>query len=214
MTLSAGWIFCTNDNGAPKLPPGVADNAELATTAMEIHTITGGPSGFEHTHLLIGGAGLPSLDRVGEVDEHHRHMVAWYGNQYHQLTINATSHTHDLTVVNNGDGDVLSPDWYLTWWKGSDADAALIVADPDCVVACQAIAEQVEVEPGVFEEQFNELDDTLWTTAERTLWETRMGNVLAIILPPEINAGDKLVAYFCGALVSRPNQRERWLRGN
>ena len=207
----AGWIFCKNDSGKPHLPAGVGGSF---VNSLEIHTITGGPSGFEHTHLLIGGAALPSVDREGEADEYHRHMIAWYGSQYHQLTIGATNHQHDLTVVNNGNGDVLSPDWYLIWWKGSDADAALIVADPLCVVAVQAIAEQVEVEPGVFEEQFNELDDTLWTPIERTQWETRMEGVLAIALPPEIDSGQKLVEYFVGALVSRPNQRERWLRSN
>jgi len=215
----AGWIFCKNDNGSPHLPLGVGGSF---VNPLEIHTITGGPSGFEHTHLLIGGAALPSLDRVGQPDEHHRHMVAWYGNQYHQLTIGATNHQHDINppvetepgVFVPGDTEMMHADWFLIWWKGSDADGALIVADPECVIAVQAVGEQVEVEPGEFEEQFNELDDTLWTPAERTLWENRMGSVLAITLPPEVNAGDKLVAYFCGALVGRPNQRERWLRGN
>jgi len=204
----AAWLFAKNDNGTPKLPLGVTGGF---VNSLQVHTITGGPVGFEHTHLLVGGLALRSLDRKGEADEHHTHLVAWYHDVYHQVTENATSHQHVLTLDANG---VLSPDWFLIFWKGDDSDAALIQADTECIVACQAVGEYVEVDDGVLEEQFNDLDETLWTPAERTLWETRMGNVLAIDLPTVINAGDKLVAYFCGALVGRPNQRERWLRGN
>jgi hypothetical protein len=137
----------------------------------------------------------------------HHHYVVWYGNQYHQVTMDATDHEHDLNTLNG----VLSPDWFLIFWKGSDTDAAAIVADPQCIIAVQAVE---EIDPETGESTFEELDTTEWTPTERTQWETRIANVMALELPDEVTSGDKLVAYFVGALVSRPQQRERWLRFN
>ena len=199
----AGWIFCKNDGAnSPQLPAGVGGSM---VNSLEIHRITGGPGGFEHTHLMVGGYALPSYDRIGEADEFHGHIVVWYGDQYRQITRNAPNHNHDLNVLD----DVLSPDWYLIFWKGSDADAAAIVAAPDCIVAVQAVGEMVD---GV--EVFEDLDTTPWTPAERAQWEARIATVLALDLPDEVTSGDKLVAFFVGALVGRPAQRERWLRMN
>lgn len=225
--MIAGWMFCKNDRtdgqNIPHLPPGVGGQW---TAPLEIHRVTGGPPGFEHTHTLIGGGALRSVDRIGQPDEAHFHYVVWYGNQYHQVTMDAANHTHDLSTL----GGVLSPDWFLLFWKGSNADAAAIAADPLCIVAVQAIGEEVVEElPEVGIENliaafspeetvtttvFEELDTTPWTPAERTQWETRIASVMALELPVEVDSGDKLVAYFCGALVSRAQQRERWLRFN
>ena len=203
--MKAGWIFVQNDTSGginqPYLPPGVGGKM---VAPLEIHRITGGPSGFEHTHLLVGGIALPSLDMVGDTYEAHSHYVVWYDGQYRQITVGAPSHTHDINTL----GGVLSPDWFLIFWIGSNADAATIAADAKCAIAVQAVG--VENDDGVIE--FVDLDDTAWTPTERTQWETRIGNVLALDLPDEVTNGERLVAFFIGALTSRPQQRERWLR--
>jgi hypothetical protein len=198
--VKAGWIFVKNNgNNEPDLP--VDGNY---VNPLEIHRITGGPAGFEHTHLLVGGVALPSVDRAGQPDAAHTHYVAWFNDAYQQVTVGATNHTHTLNVLNN----VLSPDWFLIFWHGSDADAAIIAGDANCIIAAEA--EVTPNEDGGYD--IGALDSTPWTPAERTLWETRMRNVLALSLPVQVTAPDRLVALFVGALVSRPQQREVWLR--
>jgi hypothetical protein len=203
--MKAGWIFTTNDTSGgentPYLPPGVGGKL---VAPCDIFRITGGPSGNEHNHILVGGIGLPSVDREGLVGEHHYHYLAWYNDAYRQLTIGTTDHAHDINTLNG----VLSPDYFLVFWIGSDADAVTINADPKCVIAVQALG--VESDEGAIE--FVELDDTAWTPTERSTWETRIANFLALDLPDEVTNGVRLVAFFVGALVSRPQQRERWLR--
>lgn len=199
--MKAGWIFVKNNgNNEPNLP----SVGGTWTNPCEIHTITGGPSGFEHTHLLIGGIAQPSSDRAGEADELHRHYVIPFGSGYYQETLNATSHTHDLNLVNG----VLSPQWYLIFWYGSNADAVIINGDTNCIIAVEADV-TADPEGGYF---IGDLDDTDWTTAERDLWETRVDSVLGIELPTVVTNGKRLVAFFVGALVGRPSQTEKSLR--
>lgn len=200
----AGWVFCPNNgSNAPDLPVGVAGHY---TNPMEIYRITGGPVGFEHTHVLFGSHALASLDRVGQTDAAHYHWVVYYAGAWQQATVGAQSHTHDLNIDANGN---LTPDWFLIFWQGSNADAVLIDADANCVIAVQAA---ISVDPDTGEDVAGALSTVAWNGATRTLWETRMASVLALELPVEITNGDRLIAWLCGALVSRPNQREQWLR--
>ena len=200
--MKAGWIFCKNDGAnAPRLPDGVTGTY---VNNLEIHRVTGGSNGFEHDHLLLGGVALPSIDRAGEADAHHSHYVVWYEGQYRQLTTGAAPHTHDLNLI---DG-ILAPDWFLIFWRGSNADAAAIIADPQCVLAAEATV--TANSEGGFD--IGQLDSAVWTAQEKTTWETQIANVLALALPTDVDAPAKLVTYFVGALTSRPQQREVWLR--
>ena len=200
--MKAGWVFIQNDNGTPKLPAGVGGSL---TTHLDIYRATGGPAGFEHTHLLIGAYGLPSAQRVGQVGADHYHWFPYYNGQYRPLTIGTTAHTHDATIS----GGVIQPDYFLIFWMGSDADAAAINADPTCLIAAQTIQEENEEGQMVF----GALDDTAWTGAERTQWEVRIANVLGLALPVEVTNGSRLIAFFIGFLLGRANQDEMNLRG-
>lgn len=190
----AAWIFCRNDgNQAPQFPEGVEGSW---SSACELHRI----KGADHTHALVGGYAIRSNDPAQT--DGHTHYVAWFGNNYQQATVNGTHHTHDLTVVGEGDQQVLVPDYYLVFWSGDQASFDLIEADNQTTVAAEA-----NTQDGV-----GDLDSTPWTTEEKEWWDNTISNQLSIDLPSQITAGDRLVAFFVGALVGRPQQKEQWLR--
>jgi hypothetical protein len=196
--MKAGWVFARDDGGTPSLPDGIGGRY---VNPLDIVRITGGPAGNEHTHLLVGSLAMHS-DQIGVF---HEHFVTDVTGQWVQLTLpdSVTEHDHDLPLV---DG-ILSPDWFLLFWAGSDADAAVIASDADCYIACQA--EIVEVDG---ESVIGALVDEQWAAEERATWEARIENVLGLALPTEIDRGKRLVQFFVGLLLARGNQPEIALR--
>ena len=189
--MKAGWIFVRNSGGEPQLPAGVGGTL---TNPLDITRITGGPPGNEHTHLLCGALAISS-DQIGIM---HEHFVV----QGVQVTRpdSVPPHNHDLPVD-------MAPDWFLLFWYGSDADAAAIVADPQCFIACQA---EVTVVDG--ETQIGDLIDTPWNAGERAWWNAAMLDVLGLQLPVQVDRGSYLVQLFVGLLLARGNQTEAALR--
>ncbi len=201
--MKAGWIFCKNDgNGNPMIPAATSGSF---TNPGEIHTITGGPGGAVHTHSLVGGVAVPSVDREGHADERHTHNIIFFNDTWQQITIGAANHTHDLSIDANNN---LQPSWFLLFWWGSDADAAIINADANCLIGAEA--EVTDNGEGGY--VFGDLDNSAWSGAERTAWETRIDIVLSVSLPAEIINGERLIAWMIGAVVSRPGQYESSLR--
>lgn len=198
--MKAGWIFAQNDGtGTPALPAGVGGRY---TNPLDIVRITGGPSGNEHTHLLVGSVALIS-DQIGIV---HEHVITNVTGSWVQLTRpdSVPAHTHTLPLDGYGN---LMQDWFLLFWAGSDADAAAIIADANCPIACQAEVSEVDGQTVI-----GELEDTPWTAGERTAWEVQMLSVLGLELPAIVDRGKRLVQLFCGLLLSRGNQPEMALR--
>lgn len=198
--MRAGWIFCPNDgDNNPDLPAGVGGSL---VNPLDIVRLTGGPAGNEHDHLLVGGIAINS-DQVGIF---HEHIVGHFGTQWIQITRpdSVAAHTHDLPTDANGN---LQPQWFLAFWKGSDADAAMIASSETCYVACEATITEQDGQIVI-----GDLDNTPWDAGELTTWRTRMLNVLGIDLPDQVDRGSRLVALFVGSLLSRGGQPERALR--
>lgn len=193
--MRAGWFFVRTDANGDMIIPASA----WYTAPFEIHSITGGPSGNEHTHLLIGGFGVASIDREGEVDENHTHNVILYDGANQIVTTGATNHNHSLKKV----GVVLKPKWMLAFTYSEDAIFQQWLDSTDAYLAAEAT-----LTPTKTGYTIDGLDKTTWTAQERTTWETRIEAVLGIHLHPAITNGDRLVAIFCGALVGRPQQTE------
>jgi len=57
-----------------------------------------------------------------------------------------------------------------------------------------------------------DIDTTVWTSAQRTTWETRCLDVLGVMLPVEVDRGKRLVQIFLGCLLSRQTDHERGYR--
>jgi hypothetical protein len=196
----AGWIFVRNDgSGNPDMPDRVGG---AITNPLDITRLTGGPGGQEHTHLLVGGIALPS----DQIAVFHIHIVTDITGAWVQLTRPDSVPEHDHTLPLDGNGN-LSPDWFLLFWIGSDADAAAIVADPNCLIACEAAVSEQGGQTVI-----GALDNTPWTAGERATWEARILNVLGMDLPDEVDRGRRLVQLFAGPLSSRANQTEMALR--
>ena len=196
----AGWIFAQNGgSGTPALPDGVGGRY---VNPLDIVRITDGPSGQEHTHLLCGAAALNS-DQIGVF---HEHIVVNVGGSWVQLTRPDIVQTHTHTLPLDALGN-LTPDWFLLFWSGSDADASAIIADAGCLLACEAEVSEVDGQTVI-----GELDATPWTTGQRTTWETRILSVLGLDLPVQVDRGSRLVALFVGLLQTRANQPEMALR--
>jgi len=185
--MKAGWIFARNIGGEPQLPAGVGGRT---TNPLDITRITGGPAGNEHTHLLCGALAINS-DQIGVM---HEHFVV--GGVQVTRPDSVPTHDHDLPAD-------MAPDWFLLFWAGSDADAAAIVADPQCYIACQA---------EVTEDGIGDLIDTPWNAGELAWWRAAMLDVLGLALPVQVDRGKRLVMLFVGLLLARGNQTEIALR--
>jgi len=205
----AFWMFATNagdgtDENAnrPALPDGVGGKW---TMPGDVIRLTGPDGPNAHRHLLVGGIALADDNLDGGVGEGHVHYVLKLNDDWHQVTVGAPDHTHDLNI---GAGGNLCPDWFMLFWAGSDADAALIAADADCLIIVQA--EVAQDDDGHW--SYGGLDDTPWDIAEQALWEARILDVLGVQLPAEVDRGKRLVQLFLGALLSRQSGDERGYR--
>ena len=197
--MKAFWLFSTNagdgsedDPNRPALPAGVGGRW---TCPGDVIRLTGSP--VPHTHLLVGGVALPD-DNLGDG---HRHYVVKVAGSWQQLTVGATSHTHTLNL--NAAGG-LNPDYFLLFWAGSDANAAAIASDPNCY----PVAEASVVSDGEGGWTIDDLDNTQWTSAQQSTWESRMLDVLGVQLPSQVDRGARLVKLFLGVLLSRQADNE------
>ncbi|NIP93595.1 MAG: hypothetical protein GWO24_09110, partial [Akkermansiaceae bacterium] len=156
----------------PYFPEGLSGEGFSATNALEVYRLTG--SAVPHVHYLAGAFGLPNM----ALDDNHWHAVIRSGEFYQQYTINAADHVHE---------DLERPAWFMPFVLCSDADAALIVADPAIfVVATCPIDEDGEI---------GAEDDTPWTAEERAVWEDRFLGALGLQLPAEVSNPRRLVLF-------------------
>ena len=204
----AGWLFAKNagdgtedNSNRPALPVGVGGKW---TMPGDIIRLTGPVGPNTHRHLLVGGIALADDNLDGGVGEGHVHYVLKINDVWQQVTVDAPNHTHDLNI---GAGNNIMPAWFMLFWAGSDADAALIAASADCHIIVQA--DVVEDEDGF---SYGGLDNTAWTAGEQATWDARILDVLGIQLPAEVDRGKRLVQLFLGALLSRQSGDERGYR--
>lgn len=193
--MRAFWAFVRNfnDDGTkenrPDLPSG--HNGSYIV-AGEVRRITGGPTGFEHDHLLVGGFAVPDDNQI--LDLGHSHVVIQLdGGQWVQQSRQAiTDHDHDLDVDNL---DNYRPFYFLIFWWGEDVGAALVEAFSGVILAAEATI-TAGGEPG-------SIPNTTWNAAELALWQARSLNLLGFQLPSGINSGKRLVQLFVNLLGSR-----------
>lgn len=192
----AGWLFSKaigTGAAGDDIRPSLADLVGGKWTSPGDVISLRGPAAQPHNHLLVGGVALPD-DFVGDG---HKHFVLFINGQWQQVTVGAQDHTHTLDLASNGR---LMPDYFLVFWEGSDAEAAVLNADPDNYLVVEA-----DVNTRV-------LDNTQWTAQEQITWETRILNLLGVQLPAEVDRGKRLVQLFLGALLSRQTDNEEAYR--
>jgi len=204
--MKAFWMFIKNTNDGtgdnePAWPAGVKGQS---VTPGDLIRLTGPTGPNAHRHLLVGGIALPDDNIVG-IGAGHRHYLVKFGVGWQQITVGATNHAHTLPEDASGN---LMPEYFLTFWAGSNADAATIAASPDCFPICEAvIGQDAEGNP-----EFEELDNTPWTAGELATWQARTLNLLGVTLPAEVDRGKRLVLLFLGALLARQMASEKGYR--
>lgn len=185
--MKAGWIFTPNVivNGVntPYFPAGVS--APFSTTnPVEIHRLTGST----HVHLLVNGLALANDFKTA----HEHYAIRADGIYFQAVKGDVAAHIHD---------DDETPAWFMPFVICSDADAALIAADPACHVVAFC---PIDEETGAIGEE----DNTAWSAGERTAWETRFSTVLGITLPAEISNGRRLVLFMFGIMGRRYSEAQ------
>lgn len=201
----AFWTFSVNDGDGssgnpnrPHLPAGFGGKTTCPGDIIRLQTTHG------HKHLLVGGYAIADDNLIGQTGEGHTHLVVKVGDTWRQVTRGAANHTHPLNISMAGNP---IPDYFLWFVVCSNAVAAAIASEPGCYPVVEA--QVAEGEEGI---SIGALDNTPWTGAEQTLWESRMLNFLGVQLPPEIDRGKRLVLAFLGSLLSRQTGEEKAYR--
>jgi len=195
--VKAAYIIATNagdgssDNPSRPSLPNVGGKTQVHGDLTRLT----GPVASPHRHTLIGGFAMADDNLDGLPGDGHVHYVLKIDGNWVQVTVDAPAHTHTLNLSAS---EMLIPDYFLFFWVGSDADAALINASPTCYPV-------VELDVTADDEGGWTIGDMQngWASQDTTWWHARMLDVLGVQLPVEVDRGSRLVLLLLGALLSR-----------
>ncbi|MBU0846604.1 hypothetical protein KKH23_05390 [Patescibacteria group bacterium] len=183
----AGWVFV---RAGPLWPDG-GNGLLRSTIPLDINVLQAGPAPYDHSHVLLGGFGLPSNNAPAGY-ELYWHELIEQGAFRQMVTHGAPNHDHEAALA-----------WHLAFAYCTDAYAAVLEASNDTHIAavCPIVG-------GVI----GDPDATPWTAGERTTWEARISTVLGLDLPAVVDRPARLVAWLMGALQARTSTNEAALR--
>lgn len=173
-------------------------------------------TGSGHKHTLIGGHAVRDANLELQTEGDHTHIVIRLAaGQWIQRIMPESydtgdgGHQHDLELVN---GEI-SPDWYILFWKGTDAEADQILAHSgvNWLVDAEITTEQVGNPPQEVT-TIGELINVQWTQEEQDQKIAQFLSVLGLNLHSDIDSGKRLIQYFCGTFLATAGQQEISLR--